>query len=540
VFGGGGGGAGLWGFSTGGTSIVYSDPGAGGGGGASLVPTGSTLTTAATGQAPEVIITFTGLAFTSPAPPTGGVNGNYDFQLTTSAQSGVTFSVSAGALPTGLTMSSSGLISGVPSAAGASTFTVAATNDTFTATKQFTVTIEAPMAGVSPTSMAFGDEILTLPSTAQTLTVSATSAAPLAVSTVQLGGADPTDFVVQADNCANTVIQSGGSCTLQVAFAPVAVGARTAVLNIDDDAADSPPTVSLSGTGNQPPVGTINTTPSSGTVGSIVTATSTTPCPGNATTAVLSLSNTSGTDVVTSVVVELTNGGSWVGYLTVPAIAPGSYAVGAQCLAQGKYDVQDYDFVPYTVDAAATATTLSSSANPTQWGEPVSFSASVTTSTGPVPTGSVTFTSGRTVLGTVALTGGSATLSLSSLPVGVDAITATYQPTSGFLSSSASLSQTVDEAATALAAAPASKSAKMFSATLTRSDDGAPIAGQTVLFETASGSTWQQVCSAPTNASGMASCTGTVPVLDQLIDSSYRAVFAGTGSYLGSTGTASY
>lgn len=60
----------------------------------------------------------------------------------------VTYAVTAGALPTGLTLSSAGVLSGTPTAAGPYTFTVTATDSTsgtaLTATKEFSITIAAP------------------------------------------------------------------------------------------------------------------------------------------------------------------------------------------------------------------------------------------------------------------------------------------------------------------------------------------------------------------------------------------------------------
>jgi hypothetical protein len=44
----------------------------------------------------------------------------------------------------------------------------------------------------------------------------------------------------------------GGSCTISVAFAPLAAGSRSASLFVSDDASGSPQTVSLNGTGVTP------------------------------------------------------------------------------------------------------------------------------------------------------------------------------------------------------------------------------------------------------------------------------------------------
>ena len=61
------------------------------------------------------------------------------------------------------------------------------------------------------------------------------------------------------------------------------------------------------------------------------------------------------------------------------------------------------------------------------------------------PTGSVTFTNGSTTLATVALTNGAATYSTAKLATGQATITATYKGSGSFTTSSASLTQTVNQ-----------------------------------------------------------------------------------------------
>jgi hypothetical protein len=68
------------------------------------------------------------LSIISPSALTSGTVGDgYTYQITTSGgQAPITFSIVSGALPSGLNMSASGLISGTPAVAGTSTFTVRA------------------------------------------------------------------------------------------------------------------------------------------------------------------------------------------------------------------------------------------------------------------------------------------------------------------------------------------------------------------------------------------------------------------------------
>ena len=71
---------------------------------------------------------------------------------------------------------------------------------------------------------------------------------------------------------------------------------------------------------------------------------------------------------------------------------------------------------------AATTTALSSSPNPSTYGQPVTFTAMVASRLGAPPDGeTVTFMKGKTVLGTGSLSGGSASFTTSTLKVGTNA-----------------------------------------------------------------------------------------------------------------------
>jgi uncharacterized repeat protein (TIGR03803 family) len=91
-----------------------------------------------------------------------------------------------------------------------------------------------------------------------------------------------------------------------------------------------------------------------------------------------------------------------------------------------------------------TATTLTSSPNPSSLNQQVTFTATVTSIYGGTPTGSVTFSNGSTTLGTAALSAGTATLSTAALPVGFNLISAVYSGDSNYSGSSSNiLSQNV-------------------------------------------------------------------------------------------------
>ncbi|MBW3614378.1 MAG: DUF3494 domain-containing protein, partial [Actinobacteria bacterium] len=79
-----------------------------------------------------------------------------------------------------------------------------------------------------------------------------------------------------------------------------------------------------------------------------------------------------------------------------------------------------------------TSTTISSSANPSEAGQPVTFTTTVTVAGGGTPTGRVTFLDDGTPLGTVVLSNGQATFTTAALGSGSHTITAVYTGTTGF------------------------------------------------------------------------------------------------------------
>ncbi len=100
---------------------------------------------------------------------------------------------------------------------------------------------------------------------------------------------------------------------------------------------------------------------------------------------------------------------------------------------------------------AQTTTSLSSSQNPSQLGQPVTFTATVTSSSGGSPTGLVTFTSGTTVICSLvplvpASNGSTAPCMIATLAIGSHSIVAQYSGDSNFApSQSQPLNQLVNQ-----------------------------------------------------------------------------------------------
>lgn len=87
-------------------------------------------------------------------------------------------------------------------------------------------------------------------------------------------------------------------------------------------------------------------------------------------------------------------------------------------------------------NSSPTTTTLTSTPNPSNVGQPVTFTATVTPSgLSSTPAGTVNLSNGSTSLGVFALRAGVATAQIATLPAGTQSITATYNGSSVFTSS---------------------------------------------------------------------------------------------------------
>ena len=96
--------------------------------------------------------------------------------------------------------------------------------------------------------------------------------------------------------------------------------------------------------------------------------------------------------------------------------------------------------VAQVVNLAPTTTTLTSSPNPANTGQTVVFTANVTGQVNGIAiTGNVAFYNGSTKLGAVSLSGGVATYKNAKLPVGTDSITAVYNGSKTYATSTSNV-----------------------------------------------------------------------------------------------------
>ena len=117
--------------------------------------------------------------------------------------------------------------------------------------------------------------------------------------------------------------------------------------------------------------------------------------------------------------------------LTTSALSPGARSITAVYGGDSNNNGSTSSVLTQTISLSSTTTALASSKNPSDVGQPVTFTATVT-SAGGTPPGSVTFSDGATTLGTVALSGGVATLTTAALTLGTHSITATFSGSPGF------------------------------------------------------------------------------------------------------------
>jgi hypothetical protein len=107
--------------------------------------------------------------------------------------------------------------------------------------------VTGPAVSLSASSLTFSSQTVGSSSAAQSVRLSNSGTASLSITAISLTGSNAGDFA-QTNTCGSSVA-AAGSCTINVTFNPVAAGTRTATLSIIDNAAGSPHTLSLSGTG---------------------------------------------------------------------------------------------------------------------------------------------------------------------------------------------------------------------------------------------------------------------------------------------------
>jgi hypothetical protein len=129
--------------------------------------------------------------------------------------------------------------------------------------------------------------------------------------------------------------------------------------------------------------------------------------------------------------------------LTIRSLSVGKHSITAAYSGDSNFTGSTSSPLNQVVDRAVTTTMLTSSTNPSRYGEKVTFTATVTGQHGGTSTGTVTFKNGAIVLGKVMLSGGMAKYSTSTLSKGNHVISAHYGGNKDFKVSEEKLIQVV-------------------------------------------------------------------------------------------------
>ncbi len=110
-----------------------------------------------------------------------------------------------------------------------------------------------PPVSFRPATWDFGNQGVTSSSATQVFTLTNTGSAVLNINAISLVGDNAADFAFDPGTTTCPLdggsVAVGDSCAIGVAFTPSDTGARIAKINVDDDAAGSPQTIPLAGTG---------------------------------------------------------------------------------------------------------------------------------------------------------------------------------------------------------------------------------------------------------------------------------------------------
>jgi hypothetical protein len=134
-----------------------------------------------------------------------------------------------------------------PTGAGPRSASVAITDNALASPQMIAISATGLAAGSnatpSPTTLTFATQLVGTTSVAQSVTLTNYGTASLAISSISTAG----DFI-QSHTCGSTLAVLA-SCTISVTFKPTLRGGRSGTMSIGDNAAGSPQSISLNGTG---------------------------------------------------------------------------------------------------------------------------------------------------------------------------------------------------------------------------------------------------------------------------------------------------
>ena len=323
-------------------------------------------------------------------------------------------------------------------------------------------TLSATYSGDANFNSSSGSTSVTVTTPNKTNTTTTVSASPNPVNsgqtltvtaTVSPSGATGTVQFFADGNSLGTVTLANGAATITTSS--LAAGSHTLSASYSGDAnfnsSSGSTSVTVNPPANQPTTTTLSVSPNPANLGQTVTM-----------TAVVSPSSATGTvnfrdGSSTLGTVNLVNG---TASLSTSSLAAGLHSITASYSGNSSLQASSSNSVSLLIVGPTTQTSLTSSPNPSTFGQTVQLTATVTGVNGSgTPTGTIAFNDGGTNLATVNLTGGTATFSISTLSVGSHTLTASYSGDATFATSvSPPINQQVNKGVTVttLSASPTS------------------------------------------------------------------------------------
>ena len=300
----------------------------------------------------------------------------------------------------------------------------------------------SPAILLTPNPLIFNFQAGGTSSAPKTITVKNVGTASLTISAISINSSTFT----QTNTCGTlpATVLAGATCAIDVTYSPPQSGNWSATLTITDNALGSPHKVPLTGAGSTVAL-TSSLNPSSYFDTVTFTATVSAGLQGGSLTGMVQFKD--GTMVLDTQ--NLTGGVATS--IPITFVTVGSHNITAQYSGDA-VRTGGMGALTQTVNPAATTTTVTSSQNPSSFGNPPVFTAVVAANNMlTTPIGTVAFKDGATVLGTMSLDdGGQAIFTPSSLSIGTHPITAVYQgdAINWAASTSGTLTQTVLDAST--------------------------------------------------------------------------------------------
>jgi len=226
-----------------------------------------------------------------------------------------------------------------------------------------------PFLSLSTSSLTFSAQQGSS-SAAQSVTLTNTGTATLSLNSISVSGTNPSVFS-ETTTCGTTLGVSA-TCTVSITFTPTAATTYSAAITLSDNAANSPQTVALSGTGTAAPAPiatlSLSTLSFPSTVSGAVSAAQS-----------VTLSNTGNATITLS---GITLSGSGAANFTESNTCGSTLAVGANCSISAS-------FAPVTVGAATASINIADNAT----GSPQSITLAGTATAPPAPTATLSTSS---------------------------------------------------------------------------------------------------------------------------------------------------